>query len=307
MMKTKILSAVILTALMFTACKKEDEKIDLPGDLTQTSLEESIYTSQLYFDMVAGEVVQSIAPDSWDLGFDADGLITNPGQTYGVYKSAAASVTGDITIPEDAEWVIDNPDGSVSGRAFYNWDASAVYLLGKNSHGSFTPVYAVKVSQGSSSFNIEYATFGETTSATATITVNSDAYYTRFSFTNSSTDEEPNKGDWQLLFTPYTTALESGTLYPVKGVVLNPGMSVYADNLDFETVDKTYAAALSFTQDQEGVGYNWKSYTDGAYVTNSEMVYILKDSKGTYFKLRFLDFYNLSGEKGYPTFEFQKL
>jgi hypothetical protein len=35
--------------------------------------------------------------------------------------------------------------------------------------------------------------------------------------------------------------------------------------------------------------------------------YVVLDREGYFYKLRFISFYNNSGEKGYPTFEFQRL
>jgi len=37
------------------------------------------------------------------------------------------------------------------------------------------------------------------------------------------------------------------------------------------------------------------------------MYYEIEDTDGVYFKLRFRDFHNLEGEKGYPNFELQRL
>ena len=44
-------------------------------------------------------------------------------------------------------------------------------------------------------------------------------------------------------------------------------------------------------------------------ITNNiyEKNFIIKNSIGLYFKLHFIDFYNDSGEKGYPKFALQQL
>ena len=45
----------------------------------------------------------------------------------------------------------------------------------------------------------------------------------------------------------------------------------------------------------------------GNYTVNSNITYIVKDTDGNYYKLRFLDFYNNKGDKGYPKFEFSRI
>lgn len=59
------------------------------------------------------------------------------------------------------------------------------------------------------------------------------------------------------------------------------------------------------------IGFEWKSINLSApllhYNVKSYLTYILKDQHGYYWKLRFLDFYNAQGEKGYPKLEYQQL
>ena len=54
------------------------------------------------------------------------------------------------------------------------------------------------------------------------------------------------------------------------------------------------------------IGYEWKDYDfdNAMYQVDPDKIYILKNRIGFYYKLRFIDYYNSTGEKGYPTFEF---
>jgi hypothetical protein len=66
--------------------------------------------------------------------------------------------------------------------------------------------------------------------------------------------------------------------------------------------------SYAFSNNQNIIGFDWKSYVfNEGYIVNPDITYIIKDSKNNYFKLRFIDFYNSNGEKGYPTFEVRKL
>ena len=64
---------------------------------------------------------------------------------------------------------------------------------------------------------------------------------------------------------------------------------------------------INFSDKQNEIGYNWKNWTGSEYTINTNYTYIIKSVSNRYFKLRFVDFYNSSGERGFPTFEFQEL
>ena len=54
---------------------------------------------------------------------------------------------------------------------------------------------------------------------------------------------------------------------------------------------------------------DWKLFDDvqDSYSINPSRSYLIQDQQGFYYKLRFTDFYNNQGERGYSSFEFQKL
>jgi len=47
-------------------------------------------------------------------------------------------------------------------------------------------------------------------------------------------------------------------------------------------------------------------FAKGFYEVFPKMIYIIQTPLG-YYKFHFVDFYNTSGDKGYPKFEYQKL
>ena len=60
-------------------------------------------------------------------------------------------------------------------------------------------------------------------------------------------------------------------------------------------------ANASFTySDINVIGYDWKIYDfdTGFYTIDPSATYILSDTEGYFYKLRFIDFYNENGEKG---------
>ena len=143
--------------------------------------------------------------------------------------------------------------------------------------------------------------------------------YVLFSISNPSlVISEPENTTWDLLFSQYTTLLftDVGDPYPylVTGVLINSAfVEVAVDsitpfaNINFETVQE-----MHFSKRTDRIGYDWKVYNfdTGGYATNSDKSYIIRDTKGYLYKLRFISFYKFLNnrlQKGYPSFEYQKL
>jgi hypothetical protein len=149
------------------------------------------------------------------------------------------------------------------------------------------------------------------------INTNNTKNYVQLSLQGAGTpmDLEPNKESWDLFFTQYTDILTTsdGEKYPylVTGVLSNcNGVEVaMSTNLDFNTVTRSEASTLQFNNELDAIGYLWKYYDfdDAVYTVHTNQTYIIKDTDGFFYKLRFIGFYNNLGQKGYPQFEFQKL
>ena len=69
------------------------------------------------------------------------------------------------------------------------------------------------------------------------------------------------------------------------------------------------ANEYNYSTQRDIIGFNWKTFDfdTQVYTINSSMNYIIQSENGIFYKLRFIDFYNNSGEKGYPKFEIQEL
>ena len=154
----------------------------------------------------------------------------------------------------------------------------------------------------------------------AIVRKNSKYRYVWFSLaTNDTIPAEPAMDQWDLLFTQYTTMLytDAGEPYPylLTGVLSNPsGVQIAQDTLyDFSALDLDAAGSLIYSEAYDEIGYDWKDVVGDVstgmvtYVIVEGLNYVVRDAEGFYYKLRFIGFYNNSGSKGYPTFEYQKL
>ena len=137
--------------------------------------------------------------------------------------------------------------------------------------------------------------------------------FTSFSFTqNNIVNIQPPSDDWDLVFSQYTHLFNNPDIpaYLVTGVISNYQVLIAEDtSYNFEEITYNMINNLSFSSNCDIIGYDWKEYNleTGSFSINSNINYVIKDRQQRYFKLRFIDFYNELGEKGYPKFELQEL
>ena len=70
---------------------------------------------------------------------------------------------------------------------------------------------------------------------------------------------------------------------------------------------QVYDEQLAQMRLADEIGFDWKEYLFGPparYVTYSDRTFLVRDVEGYYYKLRFLDFYNDQGIRGFPTMEY---
>ena len=130
---------------------------------------------------------------------------------------------------------------------------------------------------------------------------------------------EPRKDQWDLHFGQYTgyTPDENGTLYPyyVQGILLNPnGVEAAIDTAyTFGEILYDHIPEFGYSSKQDTIGHLWKDVEidfetlESVYTVDTTINHIIKSVGGQYYKLRFLNFYNELGEKGYTVFEYQRL
>jgi hypothetical protein len=121
------------------------------------------------------------------------------------------------------------------------------------------------------------------------------------------------KEEWDIQFTQYTHIFEGNppTPYLVSGALSNRYMVDVAEvfDKDFSEITLEDATIYPFSKDINTIGYDWKEYSfnSGGYSIFSDKNYLIKTAEGKYYKFHFIDFYDASGNKGTPTFEFQEL
>lgn len=339
----RILHLIIffIPIILLTSCFKEDEKITPhdPGDVETVTIElTKDYRYQVYYDLGTSTVVSTNLKKDWDLGFNCseDGwkIILNTSN----FMVAAATGLDDFYAPIDTAgytWKFDASSGNPDSLAFGSWvefqppDSAKIYSeeiyvidRGYDEAGNLRGLRKIVFREVTdSTYSIRYANLDGSNENTFTILKDPFVNYACFSFDEGGKQLslEPPKEDWDLLFTQYTTLLytDEGDPYPylLTGALSNPfGVQVAQDTLyDFSSIDLEITSSLLYSTALDEIGYDWKdvvgdvSTGNVSYVIIEGLNYVLLDREGYFYKLRFISYYNNSGEKGYPTFEFQRL
>ncbi|MFC2106765.1 HmuY family protein [Bacteroidota bacterium] len=343
-MRKENISILLILIMLLSSCFKEDEKVmpHDPGNLTTKTVsisnQDYPYLYQVYYSLSNDAVVSQNLKGEWDLGFDCSESGWRIILNSSCFMYAANTGDKDISLSTDTTgltWKFDKSDGNPDSNAIGRWfeyntvDSSLVYPAevyvfnrGYNEKGKLRGLK--KVVFDSLSQNVYYLRFADIDGSNITsVTISKEDHvnYTFLNFDNGGQQLtlEPNKQDWDLLFTQYTTLLFTDDGQPkdylLTGVLLNPynTKAMQDSSINFFNVDYSVATGFNLTNDLDVIGYDWKDIVGDVnsgqvtYVIIPNLYYVIQDKMGFYYKLRFISFYNNAGLRGCPTFEFQKL
>lgn len=322
-MKKQYLVLMCLTVAFFS-CKKDELPVPKhdPGNvITQTVNMNADYKYQFYFDLETNTVVGQNLKTVWDIAFETSAsgfhVILNTSKVmfaYNTGNTSFAAVTDTSGYDANKRW--DEPSGHLDSTAIGNWQTNTpVYIIDRGysptgAHQGFRKIQFLSVTP--TSYTLRFSQINGTGDTTLLVAKDSTYNFAYLSFATSSTIMvEPPKDSWDLLFTQYTHIFyePEAMPYTVTGCLLNRYQTSAAkDSVTiFSQINYEFASALTLSTDINVIGYDWKYFTGSTYITNTLYNYIIKNRKGKYYKLHFIDFYNNVGEKGNPTWEYQQL
>lgn len=318
-------SLFLIAGFVLFSCMKKELPVPKPntdGVITQSIDLTPTYSKVIYFDLETNTVVGESNKLGWDLGFScADGvpyIIMNganimqsakiTGKTFEQVTNASA-----LNVNPKAQ----HPSGRMDSLAFLD---GVLYVVDKgyDDIGNEMGYFKMEILEHTSAyFKGRFANLNGSNEQIITINKNSDYnfVYMKWNATGSITTPtiEPKKDLWDLVFTQYTEIFYEPEFIPysVVGCLTNTynTLSLKLSDKSFESITLEYAQGLTLTNDRDAIGYDWKNFLmdQDIYEIFSDKSYIIRDYVGFYYKLRFIDFYNNAGEKGSPTFEFQRL
>lgn len=297
-----------------------------------------MYADQTYFNLFDIIVVSHNNFADWDLGFETTPngyhIILNTSRF--MYAGVTNSTNFSLVTTNIADTMIyDRSSGHPDSTAIGDWaDFSdplnpvfpkKVYIIDRGideSGNSFGYKKIVFEKLEDDIYYIRFANLDNSDEHTFEIPKNAAVNFVQFSFNGGGNlnTQQPGKELWDLNLTKYSTILfdnannNKPTPYLVRGVLINKGVTVAKDTITpYKSISLNNISGYTFSNKQDAIGYNWKSYINGNYIVKPHYSYIIKDRNNNYYKLRFTGFNNTIigdihyGVKGYPSFEMSKL
>lgn len=324
--------AFLIITLFFclTSCLKEElpvPKHSSGGANTVAIPMGNNYKKQVFFSLSDNKIVSSNDREIWDFGFEtgADGwhIISNVAKNILIYPTEVTDLTEITSKYGYTSYNYDSPSGYLDSTGMGDWTDGYVRLvdMGITSEGTILGWYKIKITEVTpTSYHFEYAPLQETTITSASIEKDDDYSFVYYSLIDQQqVNVAPKKHEWDLVFTQFIQKLYEPAImdYLLTGCLSNryETLAAVVENVDFDDIDLAFAQSLNYSDEINTIGYDWKDIgldqvMEGGtanYTVYSNKVYIVKDKNDNYFKIKFIDFYSKTGEKGTPTFEYKAL
>jgi hypothetical protein len=317
----------ICTLFLFS-CEKKDKAIVLPPKGDEVAIQVGMgseYTEHYYVSLENQSIVHTGHCNAWDIAFACGSndlnIYMNGGigiSAFPTGKSSFASVNWSDTALVGNNWHYDASTGEVDSSVLGQWQkGNQVFLVKLGKTGSV--IRKIKIREADQfQYVIEVGSVDATTPLVVTIMKSSKYNFKYFSMQEMKEllDVEPLKTSYDLHFTTYNYTFwdqNPPLQYTVVGCLLNPTQTAaYKDSvMGYSQITKETMNQFPLSTKWDAIGYDWKKidWASGStdYVIDKRFTFLVKTQNNRYFKLRFLDFYGPTGEKGSPKFEFVEL
>jgi len=305
--------------------------------------------NQVYIDLSSGASATALRT-SWDLGFysGTDFRVALNSSLKMAAKQLETTDIDQVQLPDETMIIaqgqgvytqIDHPAGLITGTAIAavsdNDADNKVYLINMGSNPSETaPAVGndgsasgtsrgwkkVRVLKSGNDYKIQYADIDATTHEEKIISKNSAFNFTFFSLTTKNVvNVEPQKNQWDLNFTTFTSLAGPTTPYYYADFVLTNlkgGARAYQilnnTGVTYDNFTMANLNTAAFTEDQRNIGSNWRSTSVpgptgdpiSQFVLKTDRFFVIKDPAGNIYKLKFTGGASETGERGYPKFQY---
>ncbi len=336
----KILLFISPLLLLFSACEKPEPLVPprtIPvGTQTKVFGMGENYENQIWFEF-STQQIHINRHDNWDIAFSCDAsqrVLVNGGKNafFGVARLPGKDFNSFTTLDQSWEFEIDDPSGSKDSLVFSHWcnygipgqyvskDILYLFDLGSDTLGSKRYIKFKLIERNGGVYAFKWGYLKDTVPEVEeykSANENQNYIYYNFGERQEVFNEPVDKSHWDIVFTTYkelipdpnTSAL---TPYVLRGVLSNPNgvrVAEVTGKKTYEDINLSYAHGTIFGESYDEIGYDWKlwSFTANKYTVDQNKIYIVQDSKGDYYKLKFVDFYDDLGRKGYPKMAWELL
>ncbi|KYP13297.1 HmuY family protein [Flavihumibacter sp. CACIAM 22H1] len=280
----------------------------------------------------------SVKRTAWDLalytGNDFSVMINNT--TVALAKATTKSNLADVSAADTAGMVLalnhaapsatefallDDIGGDLSktviGTISATESANKVYILNRGTGGGVAARdwLKIKIIRKGNGYSIQYAKIAEANFSTIDVVKNNSYQFNYISFDNGPVTVEPEKENWDLQwgYAVFKTNFGGGDVpYAFSDLIainFRAGVQVaeiLTSTTSYENFKEADLATASFSADRWAIGSNWRATTGAAIGVKTDRFYLVKDSNGNYYKLKFISFTSQDGgTRGKPELSFQ--
>jgi len=314
---------VVVCCGLFASCEMKETPVPPlpPGEAVTSDVSMGgSYAYQVFFDLETNTAVSKNQKVDWDLGFEASAegfhVVLNTGKSMFAYDSGTSDFNAADSAGKKVHKLYDVSSGNLDSTAIGDWRTDKhVFFIDRGYDPNANALGFKKIqvlSVDDHTYQVKMSNLDG--SGLVEKTLEKDSAY-NFMFLSLESGNlatvEPPKTKWDIAFTQYTTIFYDPDFLPylVTGCLINRyHTSAAADSVTaFGSIDQAAASGLTFATTIDVIGYDWKTFDGTRYTVNPAKNYVIKNRNGYYYKLHFLDFYGVTGEKGNPVFEFQRL
>lgn len=278
-----------------------------------------LYRDQVWYSLERNEVTAVNSINDWDIAFES------APESRGIFLNEAKLMHAWLSPHADLESAGDTAGYGqgkrVEAAARFHTDPAVeipnhaepvVYLidLGFSHEGEIFGLIWLEITQtDGEGYTFRTKFFGENQITEQYASRDPERNLVRYSLRDATVPPTaPPDADWDIVFTKYTFSFDDPPIdYLVTGALLNPAGVMAAELSDMAFADITLGdlpdGALSPQLDV--IGYNWKAYSfdTARYDVDSGRSFVVKSVGGLHYKIRFIDFYDDSGNVGAPKWE----
>ncbi len=305
----------IILGFIFSSCEKDE--LPKPNYGNQNSVVRTLemgenYSSQIGFSLQNDNMFQIKSID-WDIYVYPDKQVRiNTSRFMKVYK--VESEAGFLNTYSDSVYVYDKYASHDFEFKIKPSTVPSYYIidLGRDISGDVLYKVDCKMQLVEDQLMLSYRARGQVTWKEIRINLTSVSG-TFFSFLQERISSNNLFVQSDFYCGGYITRFEEANLdYLVRGVLVNktsPIEIAEVTNLDYDSVTLSDVVGFEFKQNIDQIGYDWKTYDidAGIYITDQTKLYIVKYNNGLIYKLKFIDYHNEQGKKGYPVLSYALL
>jgi len=321
-----VLGATTALKLSFSSITSTGSSLTLEGGEGGSSAINSVYVD------LSSNFQTSVKRTSWDLGFysgDDFRVIlnnTSAASVVAVNKTDINTVTAaDINITDlqlgfgaGTFAIFDDVNGDLTKTAIPQISATdasnKVYVInrigGSGTTAAAADLIKIRVLRATNDYTLQYAKLGETTFKTVTITKNTANNYSFINFDSGTlVPVEPAKDRWDFYW-GYSIYFTGTTPYGFSDLIFTnylggtQSAEVLTSTVTYAGYGESNIATTTFSSSRNTISSNWRA-TTGTIGVKTDRFYVIKDSAGNVYKVKFNSFTTQDGgTRGYPKLEY---